>query len=205
MGSAVWPRRNVTPSQVKAGLTKTSRKRTIAADLRPQLETEFPTVCRPWRVQTVQAIRRILRMTVDIDRHEVLAARRPAPLASWHAGLATDSPASLRGGRPSPWLRLPHRRRDAMSPWLWALLGVLALAGESVSMALFLLYVGVAAFVAALLALLHVGLAAQVGVFVALSLLLIVLVRPRMLQALSGRVPHRALTNQGLLIDRIAT
>jgi membrane protein implicated in regulation of membrane protease activity len=92
-----------------------------------------------------------------------------------------------------------------MSPWLWALLGVLALAGESVSMALFLLYVGVAAFVAALLALLHVGLAAQVGVFVALSLLLIVLVRPRMLQALSGRVPHRALTNQGLLIDRLAT
>src|SRR5207248_2941504 len=60
-------------------------------------------------------------------------------------------------------------------------------------------------FVAALLSLLNVGLAAQVGVFLALSILLIVLVRPRMLQALSGRVPHRTLTNQGLLIDRLAT
>src|SRR5439155_23767784 len=89
--------------------------------------------------------------------------------------------------------------------WLWALLGVLALAGESISMALFLLYVGIAAFVAALLALVHVGPAAQVGVFVVLSLLLIGLVRPRMLHALAGRVPHRALTNQGSLVDRLAT
>ena len=84
-----------------------------------------------------------------------------------------------------------------MTWWLWALLGVLALAGESVSMALFLLYVGVAAFVAAGLALVGATAAAEVGVFLALSLLLIVLVRPRMLQALTGRVPHRALTNQG--------
>ena len=91
-----------------------------------------------------------------------------------------------------------------MEWWLWVLLGVLALAGESVSMALFLLYVGIAALVAAVLALVHVGLAAQVGVFVALSVLLIVLVRPRMLQALAGRVPHRALTNQGQLVDRLA-
>jgi membrane protein implicated in regulation of membrane protease activity len=89
--------------------------------------------------------------------------------------------------------------------WLWVLLGVLALAGESISMALFLLYVAIAAFVAALLALLHIGLAAQVGVFVVLSLLLIGLVRPRMLHALAGRVPHRALTNQGRLVDRLAT
>lgn len=92
-----------------------------------------------------------------------------------------------------------------MTWWLWALLGVLALAGESVSMALFLLYVGVAAFVAAGLALVGAGVAAEVAVFLVLSLLLIVLVRPRMLQALSGRVPHRSLTNQGLLIDRMAT
>ena len=89
--------------------------------------------------------------------------------------------------------------------WLWVLVGVLALAGESISMALFLLYVALAAFVAALLALLHIGVAAQVGVFVVLSLLLIVLVRPRMLHALAGRVPHRALTNQGRLVDRLAT
>jgi membrane protein implicated in regulation of membrane protease activity len=92
-----------------------------------------------------------------------------------------------------------------MSWWLWTLVGVLALAGESISMALFLLYVAIAAFVAALLALLHLGVAAQVGVFVVLSLLLIGLVRPRMLHALAGRVPHRALTNQGRLVDRLAT
>jgi membrane protein implicated in regulation of membrane protease activity len=92
-----------------------------------------------------------------------------------------------------------------MSWWLWVLLGVLALAGESISMALFLLYVAIAAFVAALLALLHISPAAQGGVFVVLSLLLIGLVRPRMLHALAGRVPHRALTNQGRLVDRLAT
>ena len=92
-----------------------------------------------------------------------------------------------------------------MSWWLWVLLGVLALAGESISMALFLLYVAIAAFVAAVLALLQIGPAAQVSVFVVLSLLLLGLVRPRMLHALAGRVPHRALTNQGRLVDRLAT
>ena len=92
-------------------------------------------------------------------------------------------------------------------PWwlLWVLVGVLALAGESISMALFLLYVAIAAFVAALLALLHIGPAVQGGVFVVLSLLLIGLVRPRMLHALAGRVPHRVLTNHGRLVDRLAT
>ena len=89
--------------------------------------------------------------------------------------------------------------------WLWVLVGVLALAGESISMALFLLYVAIAAFVAALLAILDIGPAAQVGVFVVFSLLLIGLVRPRMLHALAGRVPPRALTNQGRLVDRLAT
>lgn len=89
--------------------------------------------------------------------------------------------------------------------WLWVLLGVLALAGEALSMALFLLYVGLAAFAAALLALLHLGPAAQLGVFVLLAALLLGLVRPRMLQALAGRVPHRTLTNQGPLVDRLAT
>lgn len=92
-----------------------------------------------------------------------------------------------------------------MAWWLWALLGVLALAGEAASMALFLLYVAVAAFAAAVLALFNVGVAAEVAVFVALSVLLIGLVRPRMLQALAGRVPHRALTNQGMLINRVGT
>src|ERR671937_2427796 len=88
---------------------------------------------------------------------------------------------------------------------VWTLVGVLALAGESISMALFLLYVAIAAFVAALLAILHIGLAAQVGVFVVLSVLLVGLVRPRMLHALAGRVPHSALTHQGRLVDRLAT
>ena len=92
-----------------------------------------------------------------------------------------------------------------MAWWLWMLVGALALAGESVSMALFLIYVGVAAFAAALLALAGAGAPAQLGVFVALVVLLIGLVRPRMLQALAGRVPHRALTNQGTLVDRVAT
>jgi len=89
--------------------------------------------------------------------------------------------------------------------WLWVLLGVLALAGETATMALFLLYVGVAAFVAAALSLFNLGVVAQAGVFVALSILLIVLVRPRMLHALGGRVPHRSLTNQGSLVDRVGT
>jgi membrane protein implicated in regulation of membrane protease activity len=92
-----------------------------------------------------------------------------------------------------------------MSWWIWVLLGILALAGESVSMALFLLYVGIAAFVAAVLALLGAGVGVQVGVFLALAVGLIGLVRPRMLQVWVGRVPLRALTNQGLGPDRVAT
>ena len=92
-----------------------------------------------------------------------------------------------------------------MDWWLWIVLGVLALAGEAASMALFLLYVGVAAFIAAVLSAVGLGGVAQLTVFVALSVLLIGLVRPRMLHALAGRVPHRALTNQGALMDRLAT
>jgi membrane protein implicated in regulation of membrane protease activity len=92
-----------------------------------------------------------------------------------------------------------------MAWWIWVLLGILALAGESVSMALFLLYVGIAAFAAAVLALLGAGSVVQLGIFLALAVSLIGLVRPRMLQAWVGRVPHRALTNQGLAPDRVAT
>ncbi len=90
--------------------------------------------------------------------------------------------------------------------WSWVLLGVLALAGESVSMALFLLNVAFAAFVAAALSVLGVPALAQVGVFIVVAVLLIGLVRPRLLQALTGgRVARRDLTNQGMLMDRIAT
>ena len=91
-----------------------------------------------------------------------------------------------------------------MTWWLWILLGVLALAGEAASMALFLIYVGVAAFAAGILALIGLGAAAQVAAFVALSLLLLGLVRPRMLHALVGRIPQRTLTNQGRMVDRLA-
>jgi membrane protein implicated in regulation of membrane protease activity/DNA-binding XRE family transcriptional regulator len=88
--------------------------------------------------------------------------------------------------------------------WLWGLLGLLALAGESVSMALFLLNVGIAAFVAALLSYLGLQPAIQVGAFVVLSALLVTLVRPRMLHVLLGRRPP-ALPTAGSLVDRIAT
>jgi len=89
--------------------------------------------------------------------------------------------------------------------WLWVLLGVLALVGESFSMALFLLNVGIAAFAAAALSLAGVNAAAQVGVFLVVSVLLIGLVRPRLVQALTGRVRVGDLTNQGSLAGRAAT
>src|SRR5437764_8992838 len=89
--------------------------------------------------------------------------------------------------------------------WAWVLVGVLALAGESASMALFLLNVGVAAFVAAVLAVLGVAALGQAGVFVLVSVILIGLVRPRLLQALVGRRQPRPLTTQEALVGRIAT
>src|ERR671934_1604277 len=89
--------------------------------------------------------------------------------------------------------------------WAWVLVGVLALAGESASMALFLLNVGLAAFVAAVLAVLGVPALGQAGVFVLLSVVLIGLVRPRLLQALVGRRQPRPLTTQEALIGRVAT
>jgi membrane protein implicated in regulation of membrane protease activity/DNA-binding XRE family transcriptional regulator len=88
--------------------------------------------------------------------------------------------------------------------WLWGLLGLLALAGESVSMALFLLNVSIAAFVAAILAYLGLHPAIQVGVFAALSTLLVTFARPPMLQVLLGRRPP-TLPAPGALVDRIAT
>jgi len=91
--------------------------------------------------------------------------------------------------------------------WLWLLIGVLALAGESLSMALFLLNVALAAFVvAALVAFAAVAAPLQVGIFVALAILLIGLARPRLLRLLTGREPARPMIDQGLaLVDRFAT
>ena len=89
--------------------------------------------------------------------------------------------------------------------WAWVLVGVLALAGESASMALFLLGVGIAAFVAAALAALGVPALGQAGIFVLVAVVLIGLVRPRLLQALVEHRQPRPLTTQEALIDRIAT
>ena len=89
--------------------------------------------------------------------------------------------------------------------WAWVLVGFLALAGESASMALFLLNVGLAAFVAAVLAVLGVPALGQAGVFVLVSVVLIGLVRPRLLQALVGRRQPRPLTTQEALVGRVAT
>ncbi len=89
--------------------------------------------------------------------------------------------------------------------WLWALFGVAACAGETVNLTLFLLYVGIAAFAAAVLSFAGLAMAAQFGAFIVLSVSLIVLVRPRMIHALVGRVPARVLTNQGRMIDRTGT
>lgn len=89
--------------------------------------------------------------------------------------------------------------------WLWALFGVAACAGETVNLTFFLLYVGVAAFAAAVLAFAGIAAAAQFGAFIVLSVLLIFLIRPRMVHALVGRVPARALTNQGRMKDRTGT
>jgi membrane protein implicated in regulation of membrane protease activity/DNA-binding XRE family transcriptional regulator len=72
-------------------------------------------------------------------------------------------------------------------------------------MALFLLNVGIAAFVAAVLAYFQVAVALQLVVFVALSLVLILLARPRMLRVLLGHVPTSAISTQPALTGRIAT
>ncbi len=90
-----------------------------------------------------------------------------------------------------------------MSPGFWLLIGVAALLGEALNTQLFLLNVGVAAFIIAPLALV-LGPSVQVALFVVLSLLLLGLVRPRLLHALAGSAPRRSLTNQGRLTDRAA-
>ncbi len=89
--------------------------------------------------------------------------------------------------------------------WGWVILGVVALVGESVHMALFLLNVALAAFAVALLALALPLLPVQLTVFVALSFLLIGLARPRMLRALTGRREELALPDVATLAGRVGT
>ena len=94
-----------------------------------------------------------------------------------------------------------------MTWWLWVLVGVVALGGEAASMALFLLNVAVAAFVVAALVLLGVLSApVQAVVFIVLSVLLIGLIRPRLLAALTRHDQGRPTIEQGAaLVDRFAT
>lgn len=94
-----------------------------------------------------------------------------------------------------------------MTWWLWVLVGVVALAGEAASMALFLLNVAVAAFVVAVLVLLGaLSAPVQAVVFIALSVLLIGLIRPRLLAALTRRQQAQPTIEQGAaLVDRLAT
>lgn len=89
--------------------------------------------------------------------------------------------------------------------WIWILIAVLALFGESISLALFLLNVAVAAAVAAILAAFGVVLGVQIGVFVVLSVLLVGVARPRLLNLLAGRNRPLLQTEQTRLIDREAT
>lgn len=88
-------------------------------------------------------------------------------------------------------------------PWfVWLVIAVLALAGELVSTALVLLYVGVAAAITALLAAVGLPGAMQFIVFIPLTLVLLRAVRPRTLALIGGSRPPLQLAGASRLIDR---
>lgn len=90
-------------------------------------------------------------------------------------------------------------------PWfIWLVIAVLALAGESVSMAFALVYVGIAAAVTAVFAALGLPLVFQLVVFIPLTIALLTLVRPKSLEFLHGRVPQRQLNGQNAMVHRTA-
>jgi membrane protein implicated in regulation of membrane protease activity len=90
-------------------------------------------------------------------------------------------------------------------PWfIWLVIAVLALAGETVSTAFVLVYVGVAAAITALLAALGVPLVFQLVVFIPLTLALLTLVRPKSLALLHGRTPMRQISSHAHMVDRAA-
>ena len=91
-----------------------------------------------------------------------------------------------------------------MEWWIWLLIAVAAFVGESATMALYLLYFGIAAVVVAALALTGVVAVVQLVVFLVLSVGLLGVVRPRTLRLLGRRVPSGMLTNQGVRPDREA-
>jgi membrane protein implicated in regulation of membrane protease activity len=90
-------------------------------------------------------------------------------------------------------------------PWfIWIVIAVLALAGETVSTAFALVYVGVAAAVTALFAALGLPVFLQFVVFIPLTIALLTLVRPKSLELLHGRVPHRQISGQSAMVHRMA-
>ena len=94
-----------------------------------------------------------------------------------------------------------------MTWWLWVLVGVLALAGEAASMALFLLNVAVAAFVVAVLVLLGaLSAPVQAVVFIVLSIRLMGLSGRRRGAALPrGQQAQPTIEQGAALVDRLAT
>ena len=90
-------------------------------------------------------------------------------------------------------------------PWfIWLVIAVIALAGETVSTAFALVYVGIAAAVTAVLAALGLPLIFQLVVFIPLTIALLTLVRPKSLELLHGRTPQRQLSSQAAMVHRIA-
>ena len=90
-------------------------------------------------------------------------------------------------------------------PWfVWLIIAVLALAGELVSTALVLVYVGVAAAITAVLAAVGVPAIAQFIIFVPLTLVLLRAVRPHTLALIGGNRPRLQLTGTNHLVDRAA-
>ena len=90
-------------------------------------------------------------------------------------------------------------------PWfIWLIIAVLALAGETVSTAFALVYVGVAAAITAVLAALGVPVFLQFVVFIPLTIALLALVRPKSLELLHSRVPQRQISGQAAMIHRTA-
>lgn len=88
-------------------------------------------------------------------------------------------------------------------PWfIWLVIAVLALAGETVSMAFALVYVGIAAAITAVFAALGLPVTLQFVLFIPLTIALLTLVRPKSLELLHGRTPQRQLTGQTALVHR---
>ena len=96
-----------------------------------------------------------------------------------------------------------HEVEVILSPFMWILVGLVLLVGEWQSMSLFLLYAGVVAFIVAIMSWRGVTLSGQLISFVGLSLVLTVIIRPRMLQMISGHLPTSLLTNHGAMMNRV--